>query len=468
MVHLSCGTRRAGVVGAVLAVGLFLISPSASRAASVAPTDSVLLGQAWNGNQAALKTLRARAAQGDGVAANAVGMCAFHRKAYPTALVWFRQAARRGDATGQLNLGTSYLHGWGTQINPHKAAHWLRLAATQGNGTAANLAGTLAFQRKAYQTALTWFRQAARTGDATGQLNLAECYLHGWGTKANSQKAVHWLRLSATQGNYDAEVALGKFYGDSKQGIAWMYKAALTGNPAAVTALARLCLAEPEQSDGMVLGPAKTWAWSKVGIAWVRKAALAGNPAAETRLAQFYLENLGATPGYRGALDRKIDSAYAWLRKASAQHWGPADRRLGDIYYNGLRMAQPHYRHAAAYYERAVKESDLKALQDMGLMFWTGRGGEWRSIVAAATIFHLTSKVPGSKFWLRELLTGTYSNGGLPPGAKLANLTPNQIQEVKALLVEIRKQAIKGKPAGELARILHVINQYVVAQHPIP
>ena len=397
MLHLGRGVRRAGAVGAVLAMGLFLVSPSASGAAGVAPTDSVLLGQAWNGDQAALKTLTARAAQGDSIAANAVGMCAFHRKAYGTALVWFRQAARKGDATGQLNLGVSYLH--------------------------------------------------------------------GWGTKADSQKAVHWLRLAAAQGNYDAEVTLGNFYGDSKQGVAWMYKAALTGNPAAVTALARLCLAEPEH--GGVLGPAKTWVWSKVGIAWVRKAALAGNPAAETRLAQFYLSNLGATPGYRG-LDRKIDSAYTWLRKASAQHWGPADRRLGDIYYNGLRMAQPHYQHAAAYYERAVKESDLKALRDMGLMFWTGRGGEWRSIVAAATIFHLTSKVPGSKFWFRELVTGTYPIGGPPPGAKPANLTPSQIQEVKALLVDIQKQAIKGKPAGELARILHVINQYVVAHHPIP
>ena len=465
MLHLGRGVRRAGAVGAVLAMGLFLVSPSANRAAGVAPTDSVLLGQAWNGDQAALKTLTARAAQGDSIAANAVGMCAFHRKAYGTALVWFRQAARKGDATGQLHLAECYLHGWGTKYNLQKAIHWMRLSAAQGNGIAANFVGMLAFQRKAYKTALTWFRQAARKGDATGQLNLGVSYLHGWGTKADSQKAVHWLRLAAAQGNYDAEVTLGNFYGDSKQGVAWMYKAALTGNPAAVTALARLCLAEPEH--GVALGPAKTWVWSKVGIAWVRKAALAGNPAAETRLAQFYLSNLGATPGYRG-LDRKIDSAYTWLRKASAQHWGPADRRLGDIYYNGLRMAQPHYQHAAAYYERAVKESDLKALRDMGLMFWTGRGGEWRSIVAAATIFHLTSKVPGSKFWFRELVTGTYPIGGPPPGAKPANLTPSQIQEVKALLVDIQKQAIKGKPAGELARILHVINQYVVAHHPIP
>ena len=453
MVHLSCGVRRAGVVGAVLAVGLFLVWPSANRAAGVAPTDFALWRQADHGNQAALKTLTARAGHGDSTAADGVAMCALRRKDYPSALAWARRSAREGDAAGQLNLAECYLHGWGTQANSQKAVHWLRLSAAQGNGTAANLVGMLAFQRKAYKTALTWFRQAARTGDATGQLNLAECYLRGWGTKANSEKAVHWLRLSAAQGNYDAEVDLGNFYGDSKRGIAWMYKAALTGNPAAVTALVQRCLNEPEVG---LPGPAYSWLESKAGTAWLHKAALAGNPAAVTALAQLYSDA------------GRISSAYDWLRKASAQHWGPADRRLGDIYYNGSGMAQPHYQHAAAYYKRAVKESDLKALQDIGMMFWTGRGGWGRSIVAAAAIFQLTSKIPGSKFWLRELVTGTYPNGGLPPGAKLANLTPNQIQEVNALLVEIRKQAIKGKPAGELARILHVINQYVVAQHPIP
>ena len=47
----------------------------------------------------------------------------------------FGEAARRGDARGQANLGLCYLHGNGVTSNSVEAVSWFRKAAMQSNVT---------------------------------------------------------------------------------------------------------------------------------------------------------------------------------------------------------------------------------------------------------------------------------------------------------------------------------------------
>lgn len=50
---------------------------------------------------------------------------------------WYRRAAERGDAVGQMNLGEMYAQGWGLTRDRVRALAWFSLAAAQGRQWAA-------------------------------------------------------------------------------------------------------------------------------------------------------------------------------------------------------------------------------------------------------------------------------------------------------------------------------------------
>ena len=79
------------------------------------------------------------------------------------------EAAKKGHAGGQGNLGYCYQNGLGVKQNIKKAIKYYKLAVKQGNSHA--------------------------------QLNLAICYFNGQGVKIDQDEAFRLLRLSAEQGN---------------------------------------------------------------------------------------------------------------------------------------------------------------------------------------------------------------------------------------------------------------------------
>lgn len=52
------------------------------------------------------------------------------------------------------------------------------------------------------------FLTEARSGNSTAQYNAAMCYLHGWGTEPNPARWLHFMRLSAENGESKAAEAL--------------------------------------------------------------------------------------------------------------------------------------------------------------------------------------------------------------------------------------------------------------------
>ena len=87
-----------------------------------------------------------------------------------------RQAAERGDAEAQNNLGVSYDHGDGIAKDDAEAVRWYRLAAEQGHAKAQNNLGTMykfgVGVPKDAVAAVRWYRLAAEQGHAKAQYNL--------------------------------------------------------------------------------------------------------------------------------------------------------------------------------------------------------------------------------------------------------------------------------------------------------
>jgi hypothetical protein len=87
-----------------------------------------------------------------------------------------RRQAQFGDNDAALTLGLAYEVGSQVPQSCTQAAHWISLAAEQGN--------------------------------AAAEYNLALRYLYGDGTKASASEARKWLQKAARQGNQEATTAL--------------------------------------------------------------------------------------------------------------------------------------------------------------------------------------------------------------------------------------------------------------------
>ena len=87
-----------------------------------------------------------------------------------------KQAAERGDAKAQYELGVMYDNGQGIAQD--------------------------------HTEAMKWFRKAAKRGYADAQNNLGLMYAKGEGVAQNYAEAMKWLRKAAEQGHEGAEKAL--------------------------------------------------------------------------------------------------------------------------------------------------------------------------------------------------------------------------------------------------------------------
>lgn len=114
------------------------------------------------------------------------------------------QAAEKGDAFCQNNLGVLYKNG-GTGVPPDnvEAAKWYRMAAEQGDATAqSNLGGMYAKGLglpQDFVLAVKWYRQAAEQGHANAQFNLGYRYYTGEGLIQDYVQAHMWANLAAAQ-----------------------------------------------------------------------------------------------------------------------------------------------------------------------------------------------------------------------------------------------------------------------------
>ena len=121
----------------------------------------------------------------------------------------WREAAARGEAWAQFNLGNMYLTGEGVLKNDAEAVKWYRKAAAQGNVPAQYNLGNMYSDGIGVPEndaeAVKWFRKAADQGLANAQYNLGVMYATGEGVAENYVLAHMWMKLARAQGNENAK-----------------------------------------------------------------------------------------------------------------------------------------------------------------------------------------------------------------------------------------------------------------------
>ena len=270
---------------------------------------------------------------------------------YSEALRWWRKAAAQGLSAAELNLGDSYLNGWGVPVDAWQAIAWYERAAERGDATGdLNLANVYDKGRGMLhnpEKARMHRERATRSGNAHAkqQAELQSNPAHRWMT-AEGQYEWPRVRADAKDGNLEAQKLLATAYLQGNLGLPqslpnahhWFLKAAAQGDADAMNNVGyTLYRGYLGKADPM---SAK---------AWFEKAARVGNSNAMVSLAQIYEQ------GEVGKRDAK--KAMGWLVKAAEAHNRQAIERLVRVYRNGELDQKADPRRVAYWESRAASAS---------------------------------------------------------------------------------------------------------------
>jgi len=125
---------------------------------------------------------------------------------YAGAVRLYRQAAQKGYAPAQNNLGAMYEYGLGVVADLSEAS--------------------------------LWYQRAAEQGESHAQHSLGEMLLSGRGIKQNTTKGIYWIEQAANQNHASACARLGKLYAtgkyldrDIEKALFWWNRAQLLDYP---------------------------------------------------------------------------------------------------------------------------------------------------------------------------------------------------------------------------------------------
>ncbi len=191
--------------------------------------------------------------------------------------------------------------------------------------------GLKAFRAGNYAQVLKLWQPLAEQGDTELQYNLGVMYSQGRGVEKDTQKAIHWLQLAASQGDRDALARLGKIYALQK----------------------KYTLAEP----------------------LLRQAAEQGQASAQYNLAVLYANGWG--------LPEDQELALRWYYKAAEQGHPAAQFNLGVMHENGQGIPAD-YKEAFRWYDKAARQGDADAQANLGRLYFQGKGTPRDKLLAYA------------------------------------------------------------------------------------
>jgi TPR repeat protein len=264
-----------------------------------------------------------------------------------------RDAAEKGQAGAQIELGLSFAKGTGAP--------------------------------KDLTAALKWFQRAAEQNDARGQYYLGVMYERGYAVGRSYETALTWYQKAADQNYSAAEIAVARFYGrglgvprDLTQRNAWLMRAAGQESPMAQNILGniyRLGLGVPQdlptaaqwyqRAAAHDFGPAQ----ARLGLMYqhgrgvkqdyaqsmqlLRRAADKGNPLAQNGIGVLYEHGYGVHQDYVEAV--------RWFRLAADKGYAPAAFNLGVMYADGRGVPRDRSE-AAKWYEKAAAAGNEAAV----------------------------------------------------------------------------------------------------------
>lgn len=218
---------------------------------------------------------------------------AYQRGAYEEAYEAALQRSARGDPRAETLIGEMVERHLIAQSRAGTVLDWYRMAADSGEPFALNLYGMALLTSgedadKEKGGALV--KQAAEAGDPLAAFNYGSLLIEENPGKDGLKLALPWFEASAEADIADAQYALSQIYPalddlpEEKKAlwIFWLRRAADGDHDTAQLDLALALI----NGEGMPRNIEK-------GIDWLRRAALNGNPAAMSRLAYLYSEGIG-------------------------------------------------------------------------------------------------------------------------------------------------------------------------------
>jgi TPR repeat protein/DNA repair exonuclease SbcCD ATPase subunit len=240
----------------------------------------LLPGQAEPAAATDLNEIRTKAEHEDLEAQNALGNVYTNallgvKQDYAEALRWYRQAAEKGFAPAQFNLGLAYELGRGLPPDERLAFQYYLKAAEQGFAAAQfNVGNMYSAGRGVGQDlfeANLWYKQAAEKGVTEAQFNLGLAYEAGRGVKKDEVQAARWYKQAADRGFARAQFNLGLLLEDGR-GVpkneamaAGFYRAAAEQGFAAAQNNYGLMLSAGR--GGLAKDPLQAYVWLSLAVA---------------------------------------------------------------------------------------------------------------------------------------------------------------------------------------------------------
>jgi len=125
---------------------------------------------------------------------------AYQKRDYATAFKELTPLAKQGNAEAEVLLGRMYLMGYGVLKDEGEAYRWFEAAAVQGNADGEFFMGAPSVMRhQNVPQGLKLLRLSAEQGNQDAQLLLGKTYLEGLGNELprDPVQAEMWLRLAA-------------------------------------------------------------------------------------------------------------------------------------------------------------------------------------------------------------------------------------------------------------------------------
>ena len=219
--------------------------------------------------------------------------------------------------------------------------------------------------------------------DADSQNQMGILYRDATGGDWEDESAVEWFKLAAKKEHPDATFNLARMYEDGR-GVSWDEVTALEKYRKA----SRLGHLIASYRAGLILEESASGVRDlSQAVEFYRKAAEGGYPLAQARLGTMYQEGIG--------ISQDRNSAIAWYSKAAKPKPGSipglvkAQRKLGLLYMNAPHFP-PDYLKAKEWFGLAADQGDAVARFHLGTMHRDGLGSD-RDIAKALSHFEFAA-----------------------------------------------------------------------------
>jgi len=330
-----------------------------------------------------------------------LGLEKYNQKDYPNALIYFKDAAKLGNASAAYYLGLMYEKGYGTKVDYFKAEECYVAAVKLNNKNAAKRleelrnsveylyrSGIKYYKEENYAKALYYFQKAADKNESNAMCYIGLMHVYGYGVQKDYLKAAEWYEKAVKLGNATAADNLANLKENPDYlfslglrryqtcNYAWavdsFLKAAAKGNSEAMYYLGLIY--ERGYAGEKNLTKAEEWFGKAVAL---------GNSKAKKRQAEKEKEHEGekkekdpkeqnaeemVETGKKKLENGEYSEARQLFLKAAALSNSEAMRCLGS-------MCEKHYKdyeNAVKWYQKASELNDDHAMFCLGHMYRTG------------------------------------------------------------------------------------------------